>query len=160
MPVAPESSVKESPGAHESGRVLPAGCPAAVSAWTPGLAGVFTVTVADALMGAKPAPEYTAVIVFAPKARLLPRSVRDAVAVPADPLRSAEPIGELPDKKITVPAGVLLPPVSVIVAATCVEADEARIAGLAETVIAGTTEEVATLTTTHAEAPGALPMVE
>jgi hypothetical protein len=82
-----------------------------------GLAGAFTVTVDDALIGAKPAPEYTAVIVFAPRARTLPRSVNDAVATPADPLRSAEPTGAVPAIKITVPVGVFPPAAAVIVAA-------------------------------------------
>ena len=91
---------------------------AGVSASTFGLEGAATVTVVDALTGAKPAPEYTAVIVFAPKARPLPWTVNDAVATPDEPLRSAEPIGALPTIKITVPVGVLLPAAAVIVTAT------------------------------------------
>lgn len=111
-----------------------------------------TETVVDPDEEAKlPFPEYEAVIVLLPAARLLPLTVRVAMDEEPDAVSAADPSDTLPRLKVTVPAGAALPAGPFIVAVTCVDAVCAMLAALAVTVVVVATVGAVTTTSTVAD---------
>ena len=114
--------------------------------------GAVTTTVSAAIEVVKPAaPEYVAVIVFAPVARLVPFTGRVAVSTPAASERVPRPRTVLPSVKLTVPDGSPAPVAGFTVAVNTVVPDCAIEVGLAETRVVVEIAGAVTVTLTAAE---------
>lgn len=106
--------------------------------------GAVTVTVTDPFEEPNPVtPPYVAVMLFPPVESWLPFTVTLAVEVPAEP--ESEPVPNVASLrlKVTVPPGDTVPLAAFTVAVSVVEAETAKLAGLAATVVAVLVTDVA-----------------
>jgi len=80
-------------------------------------------------------PVYVATTVLAPVTRLLPGTIKAAVATPPEPDNAAVPSKLLPAENVTFPAGVPLPLAGFTVTVICVVPAAVILAGLATAVV-------------------------